>query len=122
MSKQRDVKHALDGFPERLKSARRRTGLTQEALSSISDVAVVTLSKLETGKSVPTLDVLMALSGALEVSPNYLTGWEQPTFNGTSAQRLLVARFLLVANEVDPQVLRNFVELIESVASSPERG
>ena len=43
-------------FGLRLQTARRRAGLTQDELATLAECSSVTMSKLETGVNLPTLD------------------------------------------------------------------
>lgn len=57
---------------DRLKDARKANGLTQEQLSELAGVARENIGRYETGKSQPTVDVLIRLADALNVSTDYL--------------------------------------------------
>ena len=116
MSPRHDAKDAALRFAERLKAARKHARLTQEQLGNLSEVSPVTLSKLESGANAPTLEVLIALAAALKVSPNYLTSWLDETAATTSERRLLLGRFQLLADQLSPEVLEQFVTLAEAVS------
>ena len=77
----------------------------------------MTLSKLETGVNVPTLEILISLAKALDVSPNYLTGWLDDKDAVTSEHRALLSRFQLAASQISPQLLEHFVTLAEQLTS-----
>lgn len=72
----------------KIRSARKRRGLTQEQLVDLAEVSEITLSKLERGASKPTFDVLVRLSLALSVSPNELLGWRDAAIDGEDAKRV----------------------------------
>jgi transcriptional regulator with XRE-family HTH domain len=57
---------------DRLREARKNRRLTQEELSELSGVARENIGRYETGKSQPSIDVLLRLADALEVSTDYL--------------------------------------------------
>ena len=58
-------------FGLRVKQARKLAGLSQQELADKIHVEKMTVSKYETGKTYPTSTHLLALSGALGVSPEY---------------------------------------------------
>ena len=62
---------------ERLRTARERSGLTQEALAEQLHVTRQTISNWEGGKSLPDIESLKALAAALNVSIEQLI-YEQP--------------------------------------------
>ena len=55
-------------FATRLTAARKRQGLTQQALADHAGVHVTQLRRYEAGTSAPTLDVLRNIAVALHVS------------------------------------------------------
>ena len=55
----------VDDLADALKQRRKLAGITQRDLAELADVAVHTVSDLESGKGNPTLDVLSKLSGVL---------------------------------------------------------
>ena len=77
MSDKSDIPNANE-FRQRLKQFRdERLGWTQSDLAEHAQVSVVTISKLEQGKNLPTFEVLVALCRALKVSPDELLGWSK---------------------------------------------
>lgn len=58
-------------FPERLKAARLRAGLTQQGLADRLEVTKQAVSKYEQGKMLADSQVLIRLSKVLEVKPDY---------------------------------------------------
>lgn len=69
----------------RVKSARRRAGLTQERLAEAVSKAVETVSNIERGHSLTGLETLEQLSKVLNVSPGYF-------FEGYRPERRLSRR------------------------------
>lgn len=59
--------------PKALVDARRKAGLTQEALASMAGIARPTLVFYELGMRCPSVGILQALAKALNVSPVSLT-------------------------------------------------
>ena len=80
---------AAKKFRERLKQLRERNQWTQSELAEHAQVSVVTISKLEQGKNLPTFEVLIALCSAIGVSPTELIGWSAGS--DETAPELLVA-------------------------------
>ncbi|MEO3928519.1 XRE family transcriptional regulator [Micromonosporaceae bacterium B7E4] len=64
----------LDAIGPRLRAQRRRGGLTLTALSELSGISVSTLSRLESGKRSPGLDLLLPLARAYNVPLDDLVG------------------------------------------------
>lgn len=65
-----------DAFPERLKFTRQKAKLTQKQLAELSNVTAATISSYEAegGTKVPSLDKVIALAKALNVSIDWLCG------------------------------------------------
>lgn len=59
---------------EKIYQARRRAGLSQEALADALGVTRQAVSKWETGKSVPDTENIRALAAALAVTADYFLG------------------------------------------------
>lgn len=64
----------LDGLGGRLRSLRRRRGLTLSDLSSASGIAESSLSRFEVGRRTPSLEQVLALALTLHVSLDELIG------------------------------------------------
>lgn len=63
------VKHP---FARRLREARLEQGLSQEALARLVDVAWITVSRWERGKSEPSMETLRKVALILGVDPSAL--------------------------------------------------
>lgn len=61
-----------DGIGERIKAARIRRGLTQEALAEKAGIALSTVGMIERGKRSPSPHVLVAIMNQLRVEPNLI--------------------------------------------------
>ena len=61
-------------FSERLRELRQEHGLRQNELAVISGLSPQSISAFENGVNSPTVPSLIALSGALHVSADYLLG------------------------------------------------
>ena len=60
------------GFPLRLLQARRKKDLTQTELGYLAEVDNKMISHYETGRNLPGVETVIALSNVLEVSIDYL--------------------------------------------------
>ncbi|MEU1624935.1 XRE family transcriptional regulator [Streptomyces sp. NPDC020096] len=67
-----ELEEILDGIGPRLRTLRRDRGLTLEALAATTGISVSTLSRLESGKRHPTLDLLIPLARAHRVALDQL--------------------------------------------------
>ena len=101
-------------LPQRLKAARKSAGITQDQLVAIAGFSPVALSKFERGINSPSFMNLVALSHALGVSPNYLTGWDESNSDAESAEkRLLVNRLMLAADGLSEDWLLQLISIAE---------
>lgn len=69
-----DFDEVLDAVGPRLRAQRRRSGLTLAALSELTDIPLSTLSRLESGKRSPGLDLLLPLARVYNVPLDALVG------------------------------------------------
>ncbi|MFB7512683.1 helix-turn-helix domain-containing protein [Streptomyces sp. NPDC056144] len=67
-----ELAEILDAIGPRLRDLRRARGLTLEALAAVTGLSVSTLSRLESGKRRPTLDLLIPLARAHHVALDQL--------------------------------------------------
>jgi len=67
-----ELAEILDSIGPRLRSLRRDRGLTLEAVAADTGITVSTLSRLESGKRRPTLDLLIPLARAHRVALDQL--------------------------------------------------
>ncbi len=61
-----------DLIGKRVAAARKQRNLTQEALAEKVEISNTYLSHIETSRSIPSLETLINLCDALEVTPNHL--------------------------------------------------
>ncbi|MFE1272648.1 helix-turn-helix domain-containing protein [Streptomyces sp. NPDC058758] len=71
-AKDAELERILDGIGPRLRALRRERGLTLEALAATTGISVSTLSRVESGKRRPTLDLLIPLARAHRVALDQL--------------------------------------------------
>ena len=67
-----ELAEILDGIGPRLRALRRDRGLTLETLAADTGISVSTLSRLESGKRRPTLELLIPLARAHRVALDQL--------------------------------------------------
>jgi transcriptional regulator with XRE-family HTH domain len=70
-------------FAARLRRARIEKGLSQERLARLADVSSITVSRIERGIAVPTVETAQRLARALGVSIAWLLGEDE----GANQQR-----------------------------------
>ncbi|MEU4426665.1 helix-turn-helix transcriptional regulator [Actinoplanes sp. NPDC024001] len=69
-----ELEQLLDGIGPRLRRIRQDRGLTLEDLAGATGLSVSTLSRLESGKRRPTLDLLLPLARAHRMALDHLIG------------------------------------------------
>ena len=115
MSAKSDIPHANE-FRQRLKQFRdERFGWTQSDLAEHAQVSVVTISKLEQGKNLPTFEVLVALCSALKVSPDELIGWSKDA-STPAAVPLATERMIKALAKMSKGHAEAVLELAEELA------
>lgn len=67
-----EIEQIIDGIGPRLRTLRKDRGITLEALAATTGISVSTLSRLETGRRRPTLDLLIPLARAHRVALDQL--------------------------------------------------
>lgn len=111
------AKSSAEQFPQRLKAARKNAGLTQDDLVAIAEFSPIALSKFERGINSPSFKNLVALCYALDVSPNYLTGWELDQNDAENAEkRLLINRLMLASDGLSEDWLKQLISIAEKAA------
>ncbi len=63
-------------YYERIRDTRESKGFTQKRLAELAGIAPGSLSAYENGNKTPPVDVATRLAKALEVSLDWLFGWE----------------------------------------------
>ncbi|NJM14260.1 MAG: helix-turn-helix transcriptional regulator [Bacteroidales bacterium] len=67
-------------FGERLTEARKNKGVSQEQLGKMTNIDKRIISRYETDKTVPSIDVARKIADALHVSLDFLTGLDYSLF------------------------------------------
>lgn len=69
-------------FGKRVKALRTEKGLTQEKLAEMLNISFSQISRIESGRSTPSIDVMIELAELFQVSLDYLIlGRESATEN-----------------------------------------
>jgi transcriptional regulator with XRE-family HTH domain len=110
----------LDGIQEkvreRIRSFREMRGLTQGELGLRAGMGSASVSHFETGQRVPSLESLVKLADALEVSLDALTG-------RASAERAMrLDPIFLRASRASSQTLETVRRVTEALLKSMEEG
>lgn len=107
----------MQNFPERLRSARKMSGLTLDALAALLDhrVSKQALNKYEQGTAKPDPGLLLPLCEALEVRPDYFTRSKKVDLVHYSFRKLvkLQKRDQSIAVEKTRDALERYLELEE---------
>lgn len=64
----------ISKFPERLKTIRRKKGISQQKLGKVLNFGATAISSYENGRNEPSQNVLIKLSHYFDVSIDYLLG------------------------------------------------
>lgn len=92
----------LPKLSEKLKQARKQKGLTQGQLAQKIGADIQRISKYERGILIPTTEIMIKLSNALDVSLDYLLKNEKNQVTGKVKDAELIDQFVLVDALPDP--------------------
>lgn len=111
--------HAVEQLPQKLKAARKAAKLTQDELVALADFSPVALSKFERGINSPSLANLVAICHALNVSPNYFTGWDQDIdgSEGDNSKQQLINQLVFHANSLPDEWIQQLITFAEKLHS-----
>jgi transcriptional regulator with XRE-family HTH domain len=101
-------------LPNRLRAFREMRGLTQSELGARAGMAAASVSHFETGQRIPSLDSLVRLADALEVSTDALLG------RATAESASAVDPVFLRASRASAQALDTVRRVTEAVLASME--
>lgn len=105
-------------FPERLRLARARRELNQEALAKRANLQPSAISHFETGTRKPSFDNLRRLADALEVTTDYLLGRVEEMEETAGADRL--HRHLDRLSSADREIADNVLRALAKRKSNDE--
>lgn len=66
----------IELFGSHLRRLRERKGFSQQALADTANITKITIFRIENGKNAPSLDLLISISDALEISFKELMDFE----------------------------------------------
>ena len=90
----------VEGVGQRIKAAREAKGLTQSALADAADVRQGQISKIENGDGSATIETVMRLAAALEVSVDFLVGHSAPASQSDAHRDLDAVAALMTDDQV----------------------
>ena len=99
---------------QRLKLARKRAGLTQADLAELMQKSVETLSNLERGNALTSLETLSQLALSLNVPLDFFIGGYTEA-DGASRRETALARIQLEARELTDDELELALRLISAI-------
>ena len=102
---------------ERIRKLRINKNISQAELGKIVGVSKVSISGYEKGNRIPKLDQFEKLTNALNVSPNYLLGYEVNVLEENSTYKITLSKEdLSIIKE-----LKKHPELYNKIISDPKR-
>lgn len=111
-------------FSEKLKEARKNAGLSQEQLAEKLCVSRQAITKWETGRGLPDVDNLKAVSSLLNVSIDYLLGEENESSLNEIKEKVDLEAYLLsngARNKKDACVAEKFSDADHIYALIPRK-
>ena len=81
----------------RVYARRKELNLTQETLTNLTDISTNQISNIENNRSVPTIETILKLCSALNVTPDYfllviVKNTDREIYNAISQKALLCTR------------------------------
>jgi transcriptional regulator with XRE-family HTH domain len=107
-----------DLFPERLRLARQKRELSQEALAKRANLQPSAVSHFETGTRKPSFDNLRRIADALDVTTDYLLGRVDEMQDVAGGDRL--HRHLDQLTTADREIAKDFLEMLAKRRSQSE--
>lgn len=98
---------------KRIRSQRKRLGLTQEALAEILDISPAYLGQIENGRRGVNLENLIELSKALGVTLDYLAG--DYLENQLSQEKMREEQWLRLLEGLSPQEADTLIQLVKTM-------
>ena len=98
---------------KRISNARKQAGITQEALGEQLNMTRKHISVIESAIKRPSLDALVDIANALDVSTDDLL--VDSLMHSTSASNSEIHRLLLDCNEIEQEILTRMVREMKSI-------
>ncbi|MDF9795325.1 DNA-binding XRE family transcriptional regulator [Catalinimonas alkaloidigena] len=99
----------LDNLGKRIRFSRKKNGLSQEKLAQLLGITTSGVGNYETGKSKPSIEVLVNISNLCNVTVDWLTkGGEEPNFDSdpSSSKPMDNGTF---GDDIEKQMMRNVI-------------
>lgn len=103
-----------DNFAQRLQSFRELRGLTQAELGRKAGMAAASISHFETGQRTPSLDSLVKLADALEITTDAMLG------RSSSGVNVSVDPIFLRASRTNAQTLETLKRVTAAILAGTE--
>ena len=104
-------------FAENIRKLRRENGLTQEQLAEQLFVSRTAVSKWESGRGYPNIESLKAIAKFFSVSVDELLSGNDPVFNASSTNTVLLQRFNALSKSNQALILN----IIDALSASKKQ-
>ncbi len=88
-----------------VRAARKGKGITQEELASRIKRTPESLSNVERGNAVPSIDTLVCLCQELDIDPNVIFKFEQSGGSSSQAEHRIIQEIVQLLNSLDRDTL-----------------
>ena len=103
-------------WKDRIKNRRMELGITLEKLGQAVGVSAATVSRWERGEIASlSADKVSGLAEILDVTPDYLMGWEIPAQDGKLNNVYFNFAREAQENEIDPDDIRLAIDMIKKL-------
>lgn len=109
-----DKEKYLKAFGARIKEARTEKQWSQAELAKKVGTSKSVISGYETGRNDPAQSMVIKLSEVLEVSINWLMGWEDKPKEVDSEETIILARKLNKLDQSQIDLINNIIDQFES--------
>ena len=96
----------------RIKNARESKSLTQEQLAEITGLSNNYISNIERNRSIPSLETLVKICNALNVTPDFLLVDSVFTYSSREYIKDDIAKLLSKCNNKTIKLISKFIELL----------
>ena len=100
---------------QKIKAARKRKKLSQGEFAEIIGISATHVSRLETGRFQPSIDVLKKMSDALEVSADYLLSNSEDDPKEIRIENEALAEKFRLLNSLDEKDREVILYIIDSI-------
>ena len=103
------------GLTTNIKRLRKKHGWSQAVLAEKIGSHLKHINRLETGKYKPSLDVLIKLADALEVSLDYLVSETEEDFKEVKIEDKNLAQRIKLIDSLEPEDRQALIRVIDSM-------